>query len=646
MNPVVRTDDYLTVDEALRLDKVCDRFEAAWQAGPRPLLEDFLRDQPDPARRVLLGDLLHVDLSYRRRAGEGPSLEEYRRRFPQEAELVAAIFAQEAAAPPIPAGSERPARQENAYPEPALPPPVDPLWIGKYRVVEHLGSGAQGDAFRAVHPELGRDVVLKWARSNLSDTQRQKLLDEGRVLARIDDPGLVRVHDVDVCQDRPFIVLEYVAGQSLTDRLTQGPFSFRDAAALVADIAAILGRLHQQGIWHRDLKPANILLDAAGRPRLIDFGLATFRQQGQAINPPEDSVCGTFHFMAPEQANGQGDRIGPRTDLFSLGAVLHLLLTGQPPYSGDKLSTVWEQARQGQVPPPRLLNPRIPQPLERICCKALTADPEQRYASAAEMERALRGYLLRPRLLVGGLAMASLVLVVALVLALRPGREPEAFVVPSTAPETKTVETPLSGELIVRVWTAEGKDKVGLRVDEAGALPVRNQERLRLQAQLTQPAHVYLLWLDSEGKVTLLYPWNEGGKIVHKDVSMPPPPRPPQTLVNSPGDVPGERKLGWKVGGKSGLDTILLLARRQPLRTEVALNKLIGPQSPTRLRDPHEWAIRGADAGQPIGFVKLGGDRGPEDEAAAIDDPLLQMMGRLQDQFEIVRAVRFAHQEK
>src|SRR5262249_36856058 len=181
------------------------------------------------------------------------------------------------------------------------------------------------------------------------------------------------------------------------ERLRHGRPSARAAAALTADLAATLERVHRQGILHRDLKPGNILLDAAGRPRLLDFGLASLRQGWGGINPPEeDAVCGTCPYMAPEQARGEAERVGPPTDVFGLGAVLYQLLTGQPPYAGASAAAVREQARQGRVRPPRQLNPRVPRTLERICRKALAADPGQRYASAAALGRALPRDLRRP----------------------------------------------------------------------------------------------------------------------------------------------------------------------------------------------------------------------------------------------------------
>jgi hypothetical protein len=147
------------------------------------------------------------------------------------------------------------------------------------------------------------------------------------------------------------------------------------------------------------------------------------------------------------------------------------------------------------------------------------------------------------------------------------------------------------------------------------------------------------MWLDSEGVVTPLYPWNEM-RIEEKNISARPPERPAQVEVRSPSD----RGKGWKVGGKTGLDTILLLARVTPLPADVTLADIIGRLPATKYHHPQEWVMRGFDAGQPVGFLNVGAERGPDEEAARIDDPLLQVMARLGDHFDVIRAVRFAHE--
>jgi hypothetical protein len=337
--------------------------------------------------------------------------------------------------------------------------------------------------------------------------------------------------------------------------------------------------------------------------------------------------------MSPEQAEGRTDALGPATDVYGLGSILYTLLTGRPPHQGSSVSEVLNQARRGDVAPPRRLNPRVPAALERVCLKALAADPAGRHPSAAALADELRRYLHRRRMvaLVAG-AVAALLLIGVMIWLLGTHRDRPAP--PLNAPAAGAA-APLAGELDVLVWAP---DKRGLKVQEWGALPVRNKDEVQLEVRLNQPAYAYLLWIDSEGVVTPLYPWNEGPRINVKQLVQPPE-RPARQSVLSPGDP----ELLWVVRGKTGLDTILLLARTTALPADVPLTELVGPLPATMYNAPHEWAVRGYDADQPVGLVNLGGDRAPEDEAARTDDPLLQLMGKLRRHFETMRAVRFAH---
>jgi tRNA A-37 threonylcarbamoyl transferase component Bud32 len=511
-------------------------------------------------------------------------------------------------------------------------PAPHPAVIGKYRVVEWLGRGGEAEVFRAVHPNLpGRDVVIKWARRHLAEGLRQQFLAEGQVLAGLEEAGVARVYDVDVYEDRPFVVMEYLRGRSLQQVLAQRRPAPRQAAALVAALAGSLDRVHRRGVCHRDLKPANVMIDDAGRPRLVDFGLALVDRPWDQSGRQEEGVSGTFQYMAPEQANGQTDRIGPQSDIFGLGGILYALLTGQPPHDDRDVMGVWKKARQGIVTPPRQLNPRIPRALERICLKALARDPAQRYASAAQFAAALRGFERRRWLSAGLGGVAALIVLTAILYHVIPW--------PASKVRSDGEAGALTGDQVVRVWTPQGdRTKSGLRLTDPGALPVRNGEWLRLEAQLNRPGYVYFLWVDSEGKVWPLYPWN-ADKIVH-DLDAPPPEGPPRQTLTSP----EREKQGWRMEGKSGLETLLLLARQTPWPTETRLADLVGKLPAVPLRDPLELAVRGYDAGQPVGTVLEWQNRGPSKDVEEIDDPLLQLMDRLRPYFPVIRAVRFAHQ--
>ena len=314
---------------------------------------------------------------------------------------------------------ETPASAVPTQPAAVNPIPEMPPFIGPYRVVAYLGRGGQGSVFRAAHPTLARDVVIKIASRELTPSQQQSLFAEGRVLARLDDPGLIRVFDANVHEGRPYLVFEFVQGRSLADQVRGASPRPRDAVALVAELADILERVHRAGVLHRDLKPTNVLIDAAGRPRLMDFGSALLTAPyTDAV--AEEELSGTPSYMSPEQANADAARVGPPSDVFGLAGVLYHLVTGSPPYPGTSNRMIWDLAKTGRVTPATQRNPAVPRALAAILDKALAFDPADRHQSAAEFGRALRGYLRRPLLrraflvaaVVGLLATAVAVVVV------------------------------------------------------------------------------------------------------------------------------------------------------------------------------------------------------------------------------------------
>jgi serine/threonine protein kinase len=522
--------------------------------------------------------------------------------------------------------------------------------LGDYKVLEKIGQGGMGVVYKARQVSLNRIVALKMidTRVPLSAASRIRFQTEARAVAQLDHPNIVHVYQSGEHNGQQYFAMEFVPGGSLAEARKARPWSSREAAALVAHLAEAVEYAHRQGIVHRDLKPSNILVTPDGAPKITDFGLAKQLQADVASPTLSGDLLGTPAYMAREQAEGRLAAIGPSTDIFGLGAILYELLTDQPPFQGTTLEEVLAQARQGRVQPPRQLKPRVSRSLQRICLKALAADPEDRYATAAALGEDLRRHLRPPRrllLLTGTLAGLLLAGGVTWLAISGFGHSPPLSLVPGRPNEldrsalTPVARPPLSGELAVRLWTPEGRDKRGIRVDEPGALPARNGEWVRLEAELNQPAYVYLLWLDGQGVVTPLYPWNDV-KIVNS-LNTPPPQRPPQERVHSP---PIGSNKGWPLDEHSGLETVLLLARRTALPAEVKLAQVIGKVAPARLRHPAEVAIRGFDLGQPVDSINEGANRGIQRESQEIDDPLLQLMGRLQQHFEMIRAVRFGHQ--
>jgi WD40 repeat protein/predicted Ser/Thr protein kinase len=272
-----------------------------------------------------------------------------------------------------------------------------PGHIGRYRILGRIGAGGMGTVYKALDPELQRVVALKVprfdpARDDLP-TLTQRFLREARAAAQIRHAHVCPIYDVGEREGRPYVVMAFVEGQSLGDQLRGGGRYDDPAEAvhLVRQVLDALEAVHGSGLVHRDLKPGNILLDAAGRAVLTDFGLARAEQEAERLTA-DGVVVGTPAYMAPEQAAGQAERIGPRTDLYSLGVVLYRLLTGRLPFEGTAVQVLWKIGRE-EPPAPCSLRPGLDAGLERIVLRAIARRPEERFASAREMGAALDHWL-------------------------------------------------------------------------------------------------------------------------------------------------------------------------------------------------------------------------------------------------------------
>ena len=261
---------------------------------------------------------------------------------------------------------------------------------GRYALGELLGGGGMANVYLAHDDVLGRDVALKVLRGQYANDEDfvERFRREAKNAAALNHPDIVQVYDQGHTEDGTYyIAMEYVPGGTLAQRIKrEGPLDPGEAAGVASRVADALAVAHARGIVHRDIKPQNVLLSATGEAKVADFGIA---RAASASTVTETSlILGTAAYMSPEQV--RGERVGPASDLYSLGVVLYEMLTGELPYAADNpLATAMKHLDE---PPrrPREANPTVPEKLDALTAKLLAKDPGDRYASAAELAEDLR----------------------------------------------------------------------------------------------------------------------------------------------------------------------------------------------------------------------------------------------------------------
>jgi serine/threonine protein kinase len=250
--------------------------------------------------------------------------------------------------------------------------------VGVYQIAEEIGRGGMAVVYRAYQPQLERWVAVKLLRA--TEAGREEFLArfrrEARAIAALRHPNILTIYDYGEEEGVAYIVMEYVPGGTLKDRLAGEPMEWPDVAPLVIAVGEALAYAHSQGVIHRDVKPANILLARPDWPLLADFGLAKLLQTQRGITQPGTSL-GTPDYLSPEQ--GIGEEVDRRSDVYSLGAVLYELLAGEVPLKSDSPVETMLRRLHEPPPPPSRLNPRVGSRLEAVILRALEREPAARY---------------------------------------------------------------------------------------------------------------------------------------------------------------------------------------------------------------------------------------------------------------------------
>ena len=400
-----------------RIDRICDRFESTWRKGEPSAWHSFVpSDWPSEFVWPLMRELLMLDLEYRKARGETTVPKDYSAASGEHADRVNSLVkewvanaetgdAQRSLYVRCPHCQERIETFESDSFVNLICPACTSSFsllgdrgsaprgtIAQFKLLKPLGEGRFGTVWLARDAKLNRLVALKLPRRGQFDPETAELfLREARAAAQLNHPNIVGVHEMGRDDDTIYIASHYVRGMTLAEWLCHERPTPVEAAELCAKIAETLHVAHEMGIVHRDVKPSNILIDKVGEPHVMDFGLAR-RDSAEVTMTMAGQVLGTPAYMSPEQARGEVEQTGARSDLYAVGVMLYEMLTGVLPFQGN-VRMLLHQVMHDEPRPPRRLNDRIPRDLEMICLKSLAKEPTWRYGSAADLAADLRRFV-------------------------------------------------------------------------------------------------------------------------------------------------------------------------------------------------------------------------------------------------------------
>ncbi len=269
-----------------------------------------------------------------------------------------------------------------------------PCRLGDYQLIEVVGRGGMGIVYRANQISLNREVAIKMILGErlASPIERQRFFAEAKATAKLEHVGIVPVFDVGEFDGRPYFAMKFIKGRTLSDLMANEGVSHRQSAIYLEQICRAVQFAHQAGVVHRDIKPSNILIDELGSAKLTDFGLAKQADGGESLTRT-GVVLGTPTYMSPEQASGRMGKIGPASDIYSLGTVLYHALTGRPPHIAQSPVDLLLKILEQDPPLPRIIEPKVDRDLEMIVVRCLQKPSDLRYSTAEALANDLRAFL-------------------------------------------------------------------------------------------------------------------------------------------------------------------------------------------------------------------------------------------------------------
>src|ERR1700682_3207156 len=275
--------------------------------------------------------------------------------------------------------------------------------LGPYEILSSVGAGGMGEVYRARDTRLDRIVAIKVLPTHLADRSelRERFEREARTIASLNHPHICPLFDIGQQDGIDYLVMEYLEGETLAQRLLKGPLPLEQVLQYAIEIADALDKAHRKGVTHRDLKPGNIMLTKTGT-KLLDFGLAKLKQEQEATSAIPDSelptmesavtaegtILGTLQYMAPEQVEGK--EVDARTDIFAFGALVYEMATGKRAFEGKTQASLIAKILEPDPPPISTLQPMTPPALERTVKRCLAKEPDDRWQTARDLEVQLK----------------------------------------------------------------------------------------------------------------------------------------------------------------------------------------------------------------------------------------------------------------